>query len=112
MLILSRRLKEKLYFPSIRTVIHVAEIKGRTVRLGIEAPPHVSVLREEIRRRSAGTTEDDATTASLDQFLQFASADVEMARLALEAGKTGDVYRLLDNMREDLARLRQEVSAE
>jgi carbon storage regulator CsrA len=109
MLILSRRLKEKLYFPSIRTVIHVTEIKGKSVRLGIEAPPHVNVLREEICRRSAGTTNHDDKTLSFDQFLHFATAGVEMARLALEAGRTGDVHRLLDTMCEDLARLRPEV---
>jgi carbon storage regulator CsrA len=110
MLILTRRLKEKLYFPCIRTAIQVAQIKGRSVRLGIEAPPHVSVLREEIRERSAGFTDHDATSLSFDQFLDFVTTGVETARVALEAGKTGDVHRILDNMREELDRLRQETA--
>jgi carbon storage regulator CsrA len=112
MLVLSRRLKEKLYFPGIGTAIHVTEIKGRSVRLGIEAPPHVSVLREEVLNRSAEVTADDANTQSFDQFLHGTTASVEMARLALQAGRTGDVHRLLDTMREDLTRLRQEVAAD
>jgi len=48
MLVLSRRLKEKITFPSIQTEVQVLGIKGGQVRLGIEGPPEVTVLREEI----------------------------------------------------------------
>jgi carbon storage regulator CsrA len=48
MLVLSRRLKEKIYIPSIGTIVQVVAIEGRTVRLGIKAPPKVKVLREEL----------------------------------------------------------------
>jgi carbon storage regulator CsrA len=48
MLVLSRRPNEKIVFPSLGITIQVAEIKKGRVRLGIEAPPEVKVLRDEL----------------------------------------------------------------
>lgn len=50
MLILTRKLGEGLFIgDDIR--ITVVEVRGKQIRLGIEAPAHVVVLREEIYRR-------------------------------------------------------------
>ena len=48
MLVLSRRLNEKLLIPCIRTTIQVLSIQGGQVRLGVDAPAEVAVFREEI----------------------------------------------------------------
>jgi carbon storage regulator len=48
MLVLSRRLNEKLLIPCIETAVQVVSIQGTQVRLGVDAPPHVAVFREEI----------------------------------------------------------------
>ena len=53
MLVLSRRPNEKVLFPSINTAVQVLSIKGGTVRLGIEAPPEVTILRAELQDRPA-----------------------------------------------------------
>jgi carbon storage regulator CsrA len=50
MLVLSRRLDEKILFPELGITVQVTEIKGGKVRLGIEAPAEVRVLREELSR--------------------------------------------------------------
>ena len=47
MLVLSRKNREKLVIDQ-RITITVLEIRGNTVRLGIEAPTEVSVYRQEI----------------------------------------------------------------
>jgi carbon storage regulator CsrA len=49
MLVLSRRLPEKIHFPGIDVVIQVVAIQGGRVSLGIDAPPGVTVLREEVQ---------------------------------------------------------------
>lgn len=50
MLILTRKAGEGLYVGDhIR--ITIVEIRGRQIRLGIEAPPDIVVLREEIYHR-------------------------------------------------------------
>ncbi len=48
MLILSRRLGEKIDVPECGLSVAVVGIQGNRVRLGISAPPEVAVLREEI----------------------------------------------------------------
>lgn len=48
MLVLTRRENERIVLPTVHTFIQVVRIAGSTVRLGIEAPPEVPVLREEL----------------------------------------------------------------
>ena len=65
MLIITRRAGEKIMLGD-DIVIHVMEIVGSSVRLGIEAPRSVPVYREEIwnavraeSQAAAGTTPDE-----------------------------------------------------
>jgi carbon storage regulator CsrA len=48
MLILSRRIREKVVLPGLGVTLEVLAIWGRTVHLGIVAPREVKVLREEL----------------------------------------------------------------
>ena len=48
MLVLSRRVNERLLIPCVRAAIQVIAAGPGSVRLGIEAPPHVKILREEL----------------------------------------------------------------
>jgi carbon storage regulator CsrA len=48
MLVLSRRLNEKIVLPSIQTTFEIVAIKPGAVRVGIEAPDAVAVYREEV----------------------------------------------------------------
>lgn len=49
MLVLTRRVGERLYLGE-HICLTVLEITGQQVRLGITAPPEVSIQREELRR--------------------------------------------------------------
>jgi carbon storage regulator len=49
MLILTRKLGETIAIGD-DVKIHLLEVKGKQVRIGVEAPPHVVVHREEIYR--------------------------------------------------------------
>lgn len=48
MLVLSRRLNEKILLPGPNITVKVLAIKSGTVRLGITAPPDVVIVREEL----------------------------------------------------------------
>lgn len=50
MLLLTRKLGEKIRIDDDITVV-IVEVKGNNVKLGIDAPPHVKVHREEIYDR-------------------------------------------------------------
>jgi carbon storage regulator len=98
MLVLARRLHERIIIPSIRTSVEVTAVRPGFVRLGIEAPPEVTVLREEVYRRE----EASGPAADLP-----AGAGPE-ARLA----RARQVWRhRLNNMTLGLALLRQQLPA-
>src|SRR4051794_13668561 len=52
MLVLTRRPRERIIFPDNNIAIQVVAVKSGAVRLGIEAPPEVTVLREEVSARA------------------------------------------------------------
>ena len=53
MLVLSRTPGEKILFPGTGASVEVVAVKSGVVRLGIEAPPEVVVLREELQPEAA-----------------------------------------------------------
>ena len=55
MLVLSRRIEEKIVLPGLGVTLQVLSIKGNTVRLGVEAPLDVKILREELLSQSQAT---------------------------------------------------------
>ena len=51
MLVLSRRERERIKLGD-SIVVTVVRVSGDKVRLGIEAPPHILVLRDELEPRT------------------------------------------------------------
>src|SRR2546423_909286 len=48
MLVLTRRPGEAIVLPGLGVTVRVLSVKGRCVRVGVEAPPSVAVLRDEL----------------------------------------------------------------
>ncbi len=48
MLVLSRKVGERIVLPDSGVVLTVLGIRGGQIRLGISAPPEVAVYREEL----------------------------------------------------------------
>jgi carbon storage regulator len=57
MLVLSRKIGERIVMPDINLTLTVVAIEGNTVRLGITAPPEVGVYREELWNRVCSGTD-------------------------------------------------------
>jgi carbon storage regulator CsrA len=53
MLVLSRRASQQILFPSLGVTVHVLGFRGQCARIGIEAPPEVPVLRQELDQAGA-----------------------------------------------------------
>jgi carbon storage regulator len=51
MLVLSRKLGERILVPHTDLTVTVIAIDGNTVKLGINAPPDVGIYREELWRK-------------------------------------------------------------
>jgi len=66
MLVLSRREKERIKLGD-SIVVTVVRLSGDRVRLGIEAPPHVLVLRDELDPAKAADSDSSEGPANLKQ---------------------------------------------
>ena len=51
MLVLTRRESEKILIPDLGITLEIVRIKGNNVRIGIEAPPEIRVMRGELLDR-------------------------------------------------------------
>jgi carbon storage regulator len=47
-LVLTRKSGEAIALPDLNVVVRVLSVVGKTIRIGIEAPRDVTVLREEL----------------------------------------------------------------
>jgi len=99
MLVLSRRQKEQLVFPTLGIRVHVVRINGKTVRLGVEAPRDVPVLREEISDKPdpRGVSDDAETDSAQRQFrhalrnrLNTSMLGLQLLQRQIELGELDD----------------------
>ena len=62
MLVLSRKVGEKIVIPGLDAEIAVVAIQGKAVRLGITAPAEVAVRRQEVPAQRSLTTSAATST--------------------------------------------------
>ncbi len=53
MLVLSRKIGERIVVPHCELVVTVIAVEGKAVRLGISAPEDIAVYREEVWQQQA-----------------------------------------------------------
>lgn len=123
MLVLTRRPKEKIVFPTIRTEVQILGMHGGQVRLGIEAPPQVSVLRDELRDAAKSWESGEIEpvggpggAASRREFhhhirnrLNDIGLTLGVLRCHLEKGKTDVAEESLKKVEEDFRILNEEL---
>ena len=94
MLVLSRKENERLIFPSLGISIEVSQIRGNKVRLGIDAPADVPVLREELADlKGLEFTPDDLSSENRLKMI----TEVHRAGLASVTHSLNSLHRHLDS---------------
>ena len=69
MLVLTRKPKQQIQIgPNI--TITILQVKGQSVRVGIEAPKNVCVLRTELAEKMADDSADPTVTAALEKVVR------------------------------------------
>lgn len=118
MLVLSRKPNEKILLPALDITVQVVSINKSSVRLGIEAPSHVQVIREELQARQGTwpeipTARPVAPDAKLAQLLgnrlRIAGTGLRQLRQLVQAGNYDEVLDVLDKLEEDFDLLRRRV---
>lgn len=124
MLVLSRKLNEKILLPGTHTAIQIVGIKPGVVRLGIDAPPEVVVLREEIPDRTSEWTPRSNPSAPVPEDklkavgdlaanrLRMARSELAILRRQLQEGLLHEAETTLDKLDDDIRALRQRVRKE
>lgn len=116
MLVLSRRENEKVLFPHLGISVEVLKIKGSSIRLGIDAPPEMEVIREELagepRPESAPTSRVDfgKLNETIRERLHSAARDLHDLHEQLENGDATEaeahvfrIFRELQSVDDDVA---------
>lgn len=118
MLVLSRRLHEKIVIPEIAATIQIVGIKRSAVRIGIDAPPRVHVVWAEVDRAAADTMLDPTPAKlavepkirpGLRRSLKTVSMQLGLARLQLDAGLSGDLAAALKQAHLQIQRLQRNL---
>jgi carbon storage regulator CsrA len=84
MLVVTRRPNDRILFPKLGITVHVIRVDGRSVRLGIEAPRSVHVLRHEVANDGRyDEAPEDAIPDSSSRLSHCARNQLQGALLAL-----------------------------
>jgi carbon storage regulator CsrA len=97
MLVLSRRLYEKILFPNHDITVEVLQIRGGVVKMGITAPRHIQVLREELDNFAARKRESHSTHA-LNNKLNKLNLWLHLLEKQLELGNADEARALLHKL--------------
>ncbi len=103
MLVLSRKPNEAVFFPGTQTRVQVLSSRRGEVRLGIEAPPEVTIWREASASMSFETAAGAPENARLpipqsDSLIQTLGMGLGLARLQIETGHAEDAQETLKRL--------------
>ncbi|HEV7281049.1 MAG TPA: response regulator [Pirellulaceae bacterium] len=88
MLVLTRRAEETLVFPNLGITLSVLRVTGKVVKLGVDAPPDVKVLRSElpVHADAEGPAEEGSTDSETLHRIRNELNAVRLGLRLLQAG--------------------------
>ena len=119
MLVLSRRKGEKIVFPNIGVELELLKVQGNTARLGIVAPQHIKILRDElatipatpgIDNSNGGPASSQHLSHEMRNRLNKATLALQLLRKQLERGQADHAESTLQNLLFEFASLEKEAT--
>jgi carbon storage regulator CsrA len=124
MLVLARQLNERIVMPTVPATIEVVSIKPNGVRLGIEAAPEVTILREEVLRRGSVSANELLTRTQTDAVaclhrlqhilrnrLQTVALGLDLIGGQMERGDTTELPEMCQRLHSEVCRLDRQLRA-
>lgn len=115
MLVLSRGAKEEILFPKLGITVKVVRIAGNRVRLGVDAPQDISVIRAELADRPRDATPSSAQSMRKDadhalrNRLNSARLSLQLAAEQIDHGLHDDALETLSNSLREFDCLESEI---
>jgi carbon storage regulator CsrA len=113
MLVLTRRPNETIVLPGPGVTMRLLSVRNNSVRVGIEAPADVTVLRGEVQdRQQQWMTPPDASApvrGLANRRVETARKGLAEAQRLLAAGRTVEAAETLNRIDEDLALLERRL---
>ena len=112
MLVLSRGLTEKIVFPNLDITVEILRIAGNKVRVGIDAPQDIRVLRHELVDEQSGTevsTKTSRLSHELCNRLNTANLALHLLQRQLAAGLAEEAETTLQMALRELDTLNETI---
>ncbi len=113
MLVLSRRAEEKIVFPQSGITVHILGVRGNVVRIGVEAPPEIKVIRGELAgtQAPAAAAKRPAPSHALRNRLNKISLLTNLLERQWAAGRTDEAGATLRKLSDVVNSLDREGTA-
>ncbi len=116
MLVLSRGRNDKVVFPTLGITVEILRIDGKNVRLGIDAPKSVPIVRAEIDKTQESVAVSQSPTDGLSHLmrnrLQKATVGLRMLQRLLDAGKADDAEPTIFRIFNELKAIEEELGGD
>lgn len=115
MLILSRRQNERVNFPALGITIEVIRTGQKKVQLGIDAPPEIRVIRDELDWHDQRPNSHDLNPSSCESVrneLHKAAVAIRLSQNLMQQGRYPIAEQTLDDAISALTRLEHQFPIE
>lgn len=109
MLVLSRRENQKVLFPNLGITVEIVGLRGSKVKLGIDAPPEIRIVRSELANQPEAEPVHVAKTISSEQLHERnnqLNAIMLQVQLAQKLLKRGEHERAMSMLEGSLSKLK------
>ncbi|MCA9258965.1 MAG: response regulator [Planctomycetales bacterium] len=113
MLVLSRGPQDKVVFPNLGITVEILRISGNRVRVGVDAPKDVRILRHELKQNDAeggATSADREANHRLRNRLNTAHLALNLMEKQLNAGQHDEALEMLHHAMREFENLDAEAS--
>ena len=114
MLVLSRKADQKVCFPGLGITVHILQVKGSSVRVGVEAPVEVRIIRDELQDSEAPSTPRTHVVRlprelrhELRNQLNTLSLALHLFKQEIDSGRMQDAEETFDKLVEHFEQLSQ-----
>lgn len=105
MLVVTRRPNEKITFPTLGITVQILRVNGTTAKVGIEAPPEIRIIRNEVVDDGAVRATRPKSDHTLANALSKVTLAIHLARKQWEVGRSNEADTTLSTALRSLEEL-------